>query len=503
VNDAACDGDVMRFRAALENCIGLQFEDAKLGFLGEVLHRRLGQFGGTVEAYLGRLETTSAEDEIAALARELTVGETYFFRNHEQFCALAEAVLAERMRANEATRTLRFLSAGCASGEEAYTLAIVASELIRDPSWTVSIRAVDLNPAALEKAARARFSPWALRETSLPVQQKWFRPDGREMVLETAARAAVTFEQCNLATEDRALWQPAAYDVIFCRNVMMYFAPEKAHALVARISRALQPGGYLFLGHAETLRGLSDAFQLRHTHDTFYYKLKEASGDAASFTLPVGRPANPALPQTPDDPASDWIEAIDGASERVAALLAALRPLDPADRTRPSCHDLAPAFDLLRTERFTEALVLLRALPRQHADSPDVLLLEATLLAHGGQLSEAETACRKLLLIDELNAGAHYLLALCRESAGDRTAAAEHDRVAIHLDPTFAMPRLHLGLLARRADDRETARHDLGQALVLLRREDAARLLLFGGGFTQDALIALCDTALQDCGGRG
>ena len=116
------------------------------------------------------------------------------------------------------------------------------------------------------------------------------------------------------------------------------------------------------------------------------------------------------------------------------------------------------------------------------------------LLTHGGQLAAAEEACQRLLAIDELNAGAHYVLALCREHAGERERAMEHDRVAAHLDPAFAMPRLHCGLLARHAGDRDGARRELAQALVLLKREDVSRLLLFGGGFTRDALIALCQS---------
>ena len=114
----------------------------------------------------------------------------------------------------------------------------------------------------------------------------------------------------------------------------------------------------------------------------------------------------------------------------------------------------------------------------------------------------AEDACLRLLLIDELNAGAHYVLALCREHSGCHARAREHDRVAAYLDPAFAMPRLHLGLLARRADDADGARRELAQALILLQREDASRLLLFGGGFNREALLTLCRSALRDCGGR-
>jgi chemotaxis protein methyltransferase CheR len=92
------------------------------------------------------------------------------------------------------------------------------------------------------------------------------------------------------------------------------------------------------------------------------------------------------------------------------------------------------------------------------------------------------------------------VLALCREGVADRIGAAEHDRTAAHLDPGFAMPRLHLGLLARRQGDRDAARRELRQARILFECEVASRLLLFGGGFSRRALIALCESALRDCG---
>ena len=288
-------GEVERFRSAVARRLGLQFDDGKLGFLAEVLRRRLER--GVAADYLAGLEDNPSSEEISALARELTVGETYFFRNNEQFRALAEVVLPERMRADRQPRVLRLLSAGCASGEEAYSLAIVARESVHDPSWETQVRAVDLNPAALQKAGQARYSAWALRETPADVRQRWFRTEGRDATLVDAARAAVRFEQKNLIAEDADLWPADAYDVIFCRNVIMYFAPEPMRATITRMADSLAPGGFLFLGHAETLRGLSDDFHLRHTHETFYYQRK-ASGERAG----AGRRRSPRRLSPPPRP---------------------------------------------------------------------------------------------------------------------------------------------------------------------------------------------------------
>ena len=493
--------DLERFRTAIVQQIGLQFDDAKLDFLGTVLQGRLDKLGQTSEFYLRDMERRRANGEIKALARELTVGETYFFRNIEQFRALAEVVLPQRLAVDRTSRTLRLLSAGCASGEEPYTLAMVARETIVDPSWETVIRAVDLNPAALERARQARYAPWSLRETPADVQQRWFHSEGRDTRLDESIRAAVRFEQANLASDDPELWLPYAYDVIFCRNVLMYFSPEQMRTVIARIAHSLAPGGFLFLGHAETLRGVSDRFHLCHTHETFYYQLKDGSEPARVWSAaPVSHGERAAFAAAAHN--DNWFDTIRQASERVAALVPVPAPANDSIGTpAPAAWDPAPALDLLRQERFAEALDHVRAGPAAASD-PDVLLLEATLLAHSGGIAAAELACERLLRTDEFNAGAHYVLALCREQSGQHEVAAEHYRVAAYLDPEFAMPRLHLGLMARRSGDREAARRELAQALLLLERENASRLLLFGGGFGREALIALCRSALKECGGR-
>jgi chemotaxis protein methyltransferase CheR len=505
-----------RFRGWIAQRLGLHFDDTKLEFLADVLDRCADGKGLALQSYLDRLEGPGIEDDLRALVLELTVPETYFFRHIDQFRAFAEVALPEAQAARQSIRSLSMLSAGCASGEEPYSLAMAVRDRGADRGWNIAIRALDINPAMLAKAARGRYSAWALRETPADSQQRWFRGIGREFELEESIRTAVTFQEVNLAEENSELWTPERYDVIFCRNVLMYFTPDKAQTLVARLTRSLAPGGHLFLGHAETLRGLSNDYHLRHTHGTFYYQRKGAQSDgrreeAEGRFNGAGRDkATPrAVPEAaapPLEPAwtKTWLDTIQHASNRIQALTE--RPAVPAARVSPggsvqTATQISLVLELLQQERFSDALDLLGRLPAESDKDTDVLLLRAALLTHSGQLNAAEYAGAQLLARDELNAGAHYLLALCRESAGDRQGALDHDQAAIYLDPGFAMPRLHLGLMARRAGERENARNELGQALLLLKREDASRLLLFGGGFGREALIALCRSELLSAGG--
>jgi len=176
-----------------------------------------------------------------------------------------------------------------------------------------------------------------------------------------------------------------------------------------------------------------------------------------------------------------------------APAAATARPPVPAwDRTL--------AIELLREEKFAQATELMRGLPAESSSDPDAQLLLAVLLTNRGSLSEAEKVCERLLALDELNAGAHYLMALSREHAGDRAAAIEHDRTAVYLDSAFAMPHLHLGLLAKRSGQKDTAKGELTRAMALLAREDASRIFLFGGGFTRETLAEFCRTELLACG---
>ena len=483
-----------RFRAVVAAHLGLHFEEARTRELSDVFERLCAATEGGAAGYLARLEgTRPPRKDLQALARQLTVGETYFFRNPEQLRAFAEVVLPERRaRASSGSpHQVRILSAGCASGEEAYSLAVIASEQLGGADGGVAITAVDVNPGALERAAAGHYSAWALRETPDDVRQRWFKKAGRDYVVAPSIRAVVQFEERNLAAPEADLWLPESYDVIFCRNVLMYLTPDAARAVVGRMKRALMPGGYLFLGHADSLRELSQEFELRNTHATFYYQ-QAAAGAGAS-----------AAPEAPSSapPSMDWIENVRRSTERIRELSEEPQasPRSAVDAGPGSA--LAESMELLARERFGDALARLDRLPQDEAIDPDVLLVRAVLLTHGGQLEAAESVCAELRSQGADSAGAHYLLALCRERAGDHAAAVENDRMATYLDPEFAMPRLHLGLIARRAGDLRAAQRELAQALGLLAGEDAARILLFGGGFTREALTRLCRAELRAAGG--
>lgn len=494
---------IERFGALIARRLGLQFDDSRAAFLAEILRHAARDIGLGADAYLDRLTAADeARREWRALAHALTVTETYFFRHNAQFLALRDFVSAEWPGTRLAARPLSILSAGCASGEEPYSIAMLLRDVTM-PGGAPAIHGIDINTAMLFKAAAGHYSPWSLRETPAARRTRYFTAQGNDCVLDPGIRNAVTFEERYLNADDAGFWRPGAFDIVFCRNVLMYFTRDAARAAIARIAASLAPGGLLFLGHAETLRGLSADFHLRHTHGTFYYQRRETLADRADPSLAAADPVWDAVPPATDGAGPAWYDIIEGAAGRVRAMTArpASRgaPLLGAAPHRP--RDLAQAMVLLAGERYGEALALLDSLPPAIAQGAEALFLRGVLLMNRGELAGAERLCRDLLARDGMGAGAHYLMALCREADGDCHAAATHDRRATDLDPHFAMPRLHLGLLARRIGDRAAARRELTRAAALLPEEQADRLVLFGGGFGREALMALCQAELASADG--
>ncbi|HVW10919.1 MAG TPA: protein-glutamate O-methyltransferase CheR, partial [Bryobacteraceae bacterium] len=202
--------------------------------------------------YLRRLRNDSIE--IDALVGELTIGETYFFRQNEHFDLLRTVIVPDLLRANAETRELRIWSAGCATGAEPYSVAILLAQdfagALQD--WRVVLLGTDINPGFLAQAREGRFSRWALRDVPENVLSAWFQRDGKQWILDPAIRDAVSFRYHNL-TEDLSHPSPDGlpFDLILCRNVMIYFSADRIRRLGARFHELLRPGGWLLPGHAE------------------------------------------------------------------------------------------------------------------------------------------------------------------------------------------------------------------------------------------------------------
>ncbi len=496
--------EVAKLREAVARRFGLYFPAGNLQVLGDALSRRAARLACTPAAYLGKLADGDAgSGEWEALAELVTVGETYFFRNNDQFTAVCAVAVPALLAAGGRGRgPLNMLCAGCSSGEEPYTLAMhltERSDLFAGISW--SLTACDVNPAAIARARQGGYPAWSLRDTAPEARERWFSSDGKAFQLAEAIRGRVDFMVRNLVDADDSFWRPGRFELIFCRNVLMYLVPDTARLVVQRLAQSLVPGGYLFLGHAETLRGLSTAFTLCHSHGTFYYR-RAGAGSPRAEVVAVGSAAPPLRrgAVTPNDDPIAWIGAIGRSAQRVATLAsgagepaaapppASARRADPVGRGALA-QDIA---ELIRHERFAEAGERLAAIPVGTAHDPLVRVLSAVVQIHAGEHLRAEAVCQSVLAEDARDPRALYLMALCREQGGDLEAAGALYRSAAANDGAFALPHVRLALLARRRRDEDQARRSFAQALALIDGEDELNLALFGGGFNRQLIAELC-----------
>ena len=261
------------------------------------LDRRIAALGlAQPDRYAELVESEGGARELEVLIESLRVGETRFFRHRAQVQAVTEAVVPALARIRGGG-PVRAWSAGCASGEEAYTLAMLLAGGLPAPGFQVSVLATDISRDALAVARAGEYPAAALAQVPDRLRRAAFEPAGESRVRVAAAmRRRVRFEQHNLADED----YPRPFDLIWCRNVLIYFAPEARRAAVLRLIDSLAPGGFLFVGYAETLRHF-DALEAVRTPDALLYRKRERPAHATPTPTPTPRPA-PAPAATPIPP---------------------------------------------------------------------------------------------------------------------------------------------------------------------------------------------------------
>ncbi len=259
----------MRIRDLIYEVAGIFHPDHKLHLLLDRCGRRMTELEvNTLREYFEYLTIKPMRQiELVALLNEITIGETCFFRNQPQLDALRQIVIPKVLQARSKLpqRRLRVWSAGCSTGEEPYTLSMLMLEEARGrlKDWTVEILATDLNERSLTYARNAIYGAHSTRHLAPYYRQKYFSPVADQLQLRTVARGSVTFSRLNLSDDVRMTFMKNL-DVVFCCNVLIYFDLASKRRVIQHLYNNLQPGGYLFLGHSESLYKVSDEFQLVH-----------------------------------------------------------------------------------------------------------------------------------------------------------------------------------------------------------------------------------------------
>ena len=256
-----------RLSAKIYSQLGLQFDEKKNYFLQKRVEKRMELLGfDDPQKYLFMVCYADPDGvEMQALANLITTNETYMFREYEQLTAFADHCLPELLSAKESRgdHTLRIWSAGCASGEEAYTLAIILREVFPQAQfWDCEIVATDIDQNVLNHAAKARYGSRSVHEVPQDYLARHFITSGDTYTVRAGTASLVKLAHLNL--HDRtAMRAMKGFDFIFCRNVLIYFDDRSRKMVVDHFYNALNQGGFIFLGHSESVGRISTAFKLK------------------------------------------------------------------------------------------------------------------------------------------------------------------------------------------------------------------------------------------------
>jgi chemotaxis protein methyltransferase CheR len=438
------------------SAIGLHFPPERFGDLERGLISAAGERGRDPERYAGELLSASlTRSELELLASHLTIGETYFFREKGSLDIFAQEIVPALLQArDDGDRRIRIWSAGCCSGEEPYSLAMILSDMIPDrAAWDVTILATDINPRFLAKAAAGIYGEWSFRETPVAVRERYFTKRGRNYEVHPRIRERVKFSSLNLASDayPSLLNDTDAMDVIFCRNVLMYFPEERVKQVARNFHRSLAPGGWLIVGAAEASNGWFSPFAAVQRSGATLYR-KNGAPEAA---FPSPFPYVETSFSFPPEPAD-------------------LVPEAPPPPVVAECET---------------------AREEQRESQPDPVA-EARRSANEGRLLEAEVWCERAISADRMSPSRHYLFASVQQEMGKRDAAEQSLQRALYLDHDFVLAHFALANLELSRHRGRDARRHFANAEFALRSHAREEVLPESDGLTAGRLAEIITSVL-------
>lgn len=482
-------GDYLRFSKLVEDRCGLHFPEKRRAELDLGVRQAFAAStcADLDEYYRLLQDPNDSAVEMDRLINALTISETHFFRDAGQFDALYNHVLPQIIKRRRVVRTLRIWSAGCASGEEPYSIAMMLRELLPDvDEWAITILGTDVNTEALDRARRAIYNDWAFREERAKQRRlRYFRAQGNRYELIPQVRRMVTFARLNLAEDNYPTYETntALMDLILCRNVTIYFTESVIRRVVERLHEALVDGGWLVVGHSETSLTTYRRFQARNFPNAILY---QRTGQPT--TLPLdwdwltapstkeGKDLDTLVPTPAPVPAP-----VDIQPTSPVGTGRCIRPLEESDPLERAQELL----DYGHSEEARDVLLELINLRPNHA--PTCALL-GRAYANLGCWSDAEHWCRQAGRLDPLALEAYYTLALVLQHQGQLDQAIDAMKKVVYIDRNDVLGHFGLANLYRTKGQLPQAQKSLDNARRLLEARAAEELISGSGGITAGRL---------------
>ena len=488
--------DFSLFQKLLIETSGLRFDEGRTQSLHHALWQRLQHRGhDSYREYYNLLKFhPEGRLEIRELFDLVTIGETYFFRNKAQFDVLMRVVLPEiiQRKVESGDKCIRAWSAGCSRGDEAYSIAMAIMEVFPSfEDWGISILGTDINRKSLACSEEAVYGEKDIGHLPKEYLEKYFKTLGSTYRLRDEVKALVEFEYHNLARDPCLNEKMQNIDILFCRNVIIYFDPETTQRVIDNFYNCLAQDGYLFLGHTETLWQITNRFERVEFPQTFIYRkrLGPAREDAMKpfVAVPEISVENLALSVGPIKAFKP--EAKDEGSG--SALCPQPEPfvLQPADQVEDTT---------LQVDNPSDAAF--RSLP-DHTDArqkSDILagLAKATTLANEAKYEEAADILGKIVKADNLSVEAYYLLGVLSYKSGNLKEAEAQFRKVIYVSPDSVLAYFNLGNMYLYQRKLREAARELKNAVRLLEKRPKDEQVRFCEDFTVEFLLRACRNTL-------
>jgi chemotaxis protein methyltransferase CheR len=480
-----------RFSEILAQQMGLYFPPERKSDLLRGIETAAREFGLQDAASCMQLLLSAPLDRnrIEILACHLTVGETYFFRDPKAFDALQAHILPALIQSRrQCGKTLRIWSAGCATGEEAYSIAILVQRMIPDfRQWHITILGTDINPHALAKAESGSYGEWSFRNPPDWLKNGYFRPPekGRYEII-PSVRESVTFTYINLMEDayPSLINNTNAMDIIFCRNVLMYFKPALATQVVRRYGLSLVNGGWLIISPTDNSQAITGTMETVNFPGAILYR-KNASGTARSPAAPF-----PALLEPPEPIAIRPAATTKQHTRWPAAMTVDKTPPPP----RPQPSDYRQALALYQQGRYGEATAQATTLLSSQQNKVQAMNLIARIHANQGDLAGARQWCLLAIDADRLNPDGHYLMAVVLLEQGQTDSSIQELKSTLYLDPSFVLAYFTLGNLYRQQGRHKEAGKHFENALLLLDARPPEEVLPEAEGMTAGRLAEIIHT---------
>jgi len=446
------------------------------------------------------LSSSLSRRQIEVLASHLTIGETYFFRDRNLFKVMEEEIIPALVRKRRTgAGHLRIWSAGCATGEEAYSVAILLHKLIPDlEDWNITIRATDINPGFLKKAEDGIYGEWSFREVPMWIRSYFIKDKDSRYRIVPWIKKMVNFSYLNLAEDSypSLTGNTNAMDVIFCRNVLMYFEAGRAGSVIWKLYRALVDGGWLIVSPCEVSNEFFSPFATIQYPGAILYRKDLARAGTAEIPAWKERALVP-YPQFtcgPDSPGESPLNTIFTFPEPQPEPDSPLQPSHevpevPAPENHPYDQGLLynQALDFYNQGLYPAAAALLIEWCSSNTDANAITLL-ARAFANQGKLAEAGQWCEKAVALDKLNPALHYLLGIIFYELGRFDAAVASLKRSLYLDQDFILAHFTLANINRSAERFKESNKSYKNALALLNAMAPDRVIPESEGITAGRL---------------